>query len=73
MRKLAKPVIALAAMVPLTACETAGVLTVLASCEIGTYTQQRKGDRLTEETAADMERNNESRKAAGCPEPPKKS
>ena len=68
MRKLVRLAMPLAALVPLTGCAPTGAL-IVASCEVGTYTPMRKGDVLTPETASDMEKNNESRKSAGCQPP----
>lgn len=57
----------LAAPVLLTGCvkDIVGI----ASCEVGNHVTISKADRLTEPTAAEIEKNNKSREAAGCVQP----
>lgn len=56
-----------AALVLLTGCvkDIVGI----ASCEVGNHVTVGKADRLTEKTASEIEKNNRSREAAGCPAP----
>jgi hypothetical protein len=69
MQKLGALAIVLVAMGPMTGCGNTGALTAIVSCEVGGYTPRRAGDKLTPDTASDMEKNNESRRSAGCPMP----
>lgn len=64
MQKLARRVMPLAALVLLTGCvkDIVGI----ASCEVGNHVTISRNDRLTEQTASQIEKNNLSREAAGC-------
>lgn len=65
MSKPAKLVLLPALLVLLTACEH-GAGIVMVSCEVGNAVSVSKSDRLTEQTASEIEANNRSREAAGC-------
>lgn len=67
MRKLARLAMLLAALVSLNACapNTVGIV----SCEVGNHVLIGKGDKITDETLSDIEKNNRSREAAGCVHP----
>lgn len=67
MKKLAKLAMPLAVLAPLTGC--APLTAVTASCEIGNHVTVGKNDKLTERTASEIEKNNKSREAGGCPAP----
>lgn len=64
MRKLARLVMPLVLLVPLSGCVPSIVATV--SCTVGNEVSVSKKDVLTEKTASDIEANNESRRVAGC-------
>jgi hypothetical protein len=66
-RKPARLALLLALPVLLAACGQN--IVGIASCEVGSHVGVSKGDVLTEPTAADIERNNKSREAAGCIKP----
>lgn len=67
MKRLAKLAPPLALLGLLTGCSQSIVATV--SCEVGNHVTVSKHDKLTERTASDIDANNRSRIAGGCPAP----
>ena len=67
MKKLVRHALPLVFPVLLAGCSQSIVATV--SCEVGNHVSVSKNDRLTEQTASDIDANNRSRVAGGCPVP----
>lgn len=67
MKRLARLALPLVLLGLLTGCSQSIVATV--SCEVGNHVTVSKHDTLTERTASDIDANNRSRIAGGCPVP----
>ena len=67
MKRLDRLALPLVLLGLLTGCSQSIVATV--SCEVGNHVTVSKHDKLTERTASDIDANNRSRIAGGCPAP----
>lgn len=66
MRKWIKPAALLLPLALLTGCAKNGAVIALTNCNVGNHVLVSKNDKITEETAKEINANNASREAAGC-------
>lgn len=66
MRKWIKPAALLLPLALLTGCAKNGAVIALTNCNVGNHVLVSKDDKITEETAKEINANNASREAAGC-------
>lgn len=66
MRRLTRLVLLLAPLALLTGCASLKSIVVTANCAVGNHVTISRNDKLTEQTASEIEGNNRSREAGGC-------